>query len=128
MRRLPPALLTFLAALAGCGNDADPPVRTVTLPAGDPARVVAHEYSFDPARIVVAGGPTDLRIVLDNQGELAHNIEVLDGERELGGLPSFPGGERRSTEVRVAPGTYRLVCTVADHEQLGMVGALEVRE
>jgi plastocyanin len=128
MRWLPPALLTFLAALAGCGGGEDPPERTVTLPAGEPARVVAGEYFFDPERVVVTRGPADLRIVLDNQGDLAHNIVVFDGEREVGGLPSFPGGESRSTEVRVAPGTYRLVCTVADHEELGMVGELRVRE
>ena len=28
--------------------------------------------------------------------------------------------------MKLSPGKYRMVCTVADHEQLGMVGDLEV--
>jgi len=30
--------------------------------------------------------------------------------------------------VRLAPGRYRIVCTVGDHEQLGMSSELEVRK
>ncbi len=90
-------------------------------------RVSASEYAFDPSRIIVSGGPPRLRLTLDNQGDLAHNIKVLEGETEIGGLPSFPGGEERTTTVRVETGRYRLVCTVADHEELGMAGELQVR-
>ena len=127
MRWLPPALCVALAALTGCGGDDDPPTRTTLVAAGEPVRVVGSEYAFDPGRIVVAGGPAKLRITLDNQGSLAHNITVLQGETEVGGLSSFPEGEQRSTTVAVDTGSYRLVCTVADHEELGMVGTLEVR-
>lgn len=90
-------------------------------------RVVASEYAFDPGRIVVTSAPAELRLTLDNQGDLAHDIVVLDGDTEVGGLPSFPGGEQRATTVKVEPGSYRLVCTVADHEELGMEGTLEVK-
>ncbi len=127
MRRLLPTLCAALAALGGCGGGSDAPDRAVQVGAGEPVRVVGTEYAFDPSRIVVAGGPTELRITLDNQEDLAHNIVVLDGDAELGGLPSFPGGEQRSTTVEIEPGSYRLVCTVADHEELGMDGELEVR-
>ncbi len=128
MRRLLPALCVALAALAGCGGDDDEPNRTVRVSAGEPVRVVASEYAFDPGAIVLASGPAELRLTLDNQGDLAHDIVVLDGDTEVGGLPSFPGGERRTTTVRVEPGSYRLVCTVADHEELGMKGTLKVRQ
>jgi len=127
MRWLSPALCVALTALAGCGGDEDAPKRTVRLAAGEPVRVVASEYAFDPGRIVLAGGPAKLRITLDNQGTLAHNIAVLRGENKVGGLASFPEGEQRSTTVAVEAGSYRLVCTVADHEELGMEGTLEVR-
>ena len=85
------------------------------------------EYSFDPGRVIVSGAPPELRITLDNSGILAHNIRVLDGDRDLGGVRSFPPGEQRSASVRLPPGKYRLVCTVGDHEELGMKGELEVR-
>lgn len=123
--RLP--LLVALLLTAGCGGDdeekgARGPVNTV--PAGQPLRVVAKEYSFTPAR-VSTGGSEPIRLELDNQGSLAHNLKVLLGERELGGTPTSPKGTRNGS-VKLAPGKYRVVCTVGDHEQLGMVGELEV--
>ncbi len=127
MRWLPPALCVLLAALTGCGKGDDGPTRTVRVGAREPVNVVGSEYAFDPGRIIVARGPAPLRITLDNQGDLAHNITVFEGDAEIGGLSSFPGGEERSTTVKVEPGSYRFVCTVADHEELGMEGELEVR-
>jgi plastocyanin len=126
MRRLIPTLAA-LAVLSGCGGD-DDPLRTATVPGDRAIRIEADEYSFDPGRLIVTGAPPQLRITLDNVGSLAHNIRVLDGERDLGGLRSFPSGEQRDTAVRVPPGEYRLVCTVGDHEELGMTGELEVRD
>ena len=99
----------------------------VTTTAGEPIRVKASEYSFDPARIVVRGARGALRITLDNRGSLPHNIRVHDGHRDVGGLESFPAGQERTTKVRLPPGRYRFVCSVADPEELGMRGELEVR-
>ncbi|MBA2794581.1 MAG: cupredoxin domain-containing protein [Thermoleophilaceae bacterium] len=114
-----------LATLAGCGADGDRPVRTLKVPAGDPIRVTAESYRFDPGRIQVMGaGP--LRFTLMNRGDLAHNLQVLDGERELGGVKSFPSGQARTFRVVVPPGSYSFVCTVADHRELGMEGELRV--
>ncbi len=127
MGKLLPALCLALAALPACGSDDDAPTRTVRVAAGEPVRVVASEYAFDPGRIVVSGGAATLSISLDNQGDLAHNITVLKDDAEVGGLSSFPGGEQRTTSLKVEPGSYRFVCTVADHEELGMDGTLEVR-
>jgi plastocyanin len=124
--RWPISTLAALAALSGCGGD-DKPLRTATVPGDQAIRIKADEYSFDPGRVVVTGAPSQLRITLDNAGTLAHDIVVLDGDRELGGLRSFPPGEERQATVRVPPGKYRLVCTVGDHEELGMRGELEVR-
>ncbi len=119
--------LCAVVVLAGCGDD-DEPERTVTVPAGDEIRVKADEYSFDPTRVIVDGAPPRIRLTLENAGSLAHNIRVLDGERDLGGVRSFSSGESRSANVTVPPGSYRLVCTVGDHEELGMTGDLEVRD
>ena len=88
--------------------------------------MVADEYSFDPENIVLTG-PGQFRVRLDNQGTLAHNLRVLDGATDLGGTPTFVGGDARPGVVRVEPGEYRLVCSVGDHEELGMTGKLEVK-
>ena len=130
----PPALIRGLAAAAaaaaivGCGGEEDAAAGpTVTVEAAEGVEVTAGEYFFDPEAIVVEGGSEPLEITLDNTGSIAHNLRVFDGEEELGGTPTFPGGEARSGTVDLDPGAYRLVCTVADHEALGMVGELEVR-
>lgn len=115
-------------ALAGCGGEDEGPSRpTATVDVAAGVEVVADEYFFDPEAVVTEGGPGGLEITLENEGALAHNLRVFDGDEEIGGTPTFAGGEARSGTVEVVPGTYRLVCTVADHEELGMVGDLEVR-
>jgi plastocyanin len=117
-------------AAAGCGGgEVDPPDLPATVSAGGQLEIVADEYVFSPNRISIVGGrgqPVRQRIDLANRGELAHNIEVLDGDRLLERLRSFPSGQTRSLSVRLPPGRYRLVCTVADHDEKGMRGTLEV--
>jgi plastocyanin len=119
------ALLTLPLA-GGCGGDEDSPGRTVTVEPGKTVAVVAKEYSFDPETIVLTGGGK-LTVELDNQGTLAHNLRVFDGGTDIGGTPTFAGGEPRTGTVQVEPGEYELLCTVGDHAALGMKGKLTVR-
>lgn len=131
----PPALLTApLALLAiaapGCGGDDDEPGRTLTVPAAEAIAVDGDEYSFDPETIVVeAGGEAaELTLRLRNTGALAHNLIVKGpGGEDLGGTPTFTGGETREASVTLEPGDYSFVCTVGNHEELGMTGELVVR-
>jgi plastocyanin len=120
------ALALTAAFLAGCGEEEKGARTTATVAAGQPVSVVGSEYAFDPANVVLEGAGR-VKFSLRNAGVLAHNLKVFDGERELGGTPSFPGGRTESGEVDLEPGRYRLVCTVGNHEELGMVGTLEVR-
>jgi plastocyanin len=99
----------------------------VTVEGDQPVDVIARDYSFDPSTIVAAVGADPLELTLDNQGAVAHNLRVFDGASEVGGTPTFPGGESRAASLDLEPGSYRMVCTVANHEELGMVGDLEVR-
>jgi uncharacterized cupredoxin-like copper-binding protein len=52
--------------------------------------------------------------------------------RRIGGtriyrVPETRPGERRELAVRLAPGRYRLWCSVADHRARGMWATLRVR-
>jgi plastocyanin len=89
-------------------------------------RVIAEEYSFDPARVDVSGAG-QLTIRLRNAGSLAHNLKLTRNDETIGGTPTFPGGETRSGRVNLEPGRYEMVCTVGDHAELGMRGELEVK-
>ena len=128
------ALCLTGAALAatGCGGTEDPPDIPRTAEAGTPLTLTAREYLFTPNRITLRGetdgrDTTRQRIALRNQGELAHNIEVFRGDRRVGKLRSFPPGQTRSLTLTLPPGSYRFVCTVADHDEKGMRGTLELR-
>jgi plastocyanin len=126
VRRLAVIAALFAVPVAACGGDDDAPERSVTVPAGGTVRVVAEEYSFDPARVVVRGaGPLTIR--LSNRGELAHNLKLFRGEEDIGGTPTFAGGRTESGRVNLEHGNYEMVCTVGDHAELGMTGTLRVR-
>ena len=125
MRRF--ALLLALCPLLvlGCGDE-DEPGRTVTSPANSKLSVVADEYSFDPSTIVLAGAGT-LTVTLRNKGALAHNLKVLRGDEEIDGTPTLPSGRTESARLNLEHGNYRIICSVGDHEELGMTGTLRVR-
>jgi plastocyanin len=128
VRRLALAGALCAGFLPGCGgaDDKGGGDRAVTVPAGREVRVVGREYSFDPAKVVVAR-PGAVKLTLANEGSLAHNLRVLRDGTELGGTPTFQGRSTRSGTVRLAPGRYELICTVGNHSDLGMRGTLRVR-
>jgi plastocyanin len=75
----------------------------------------------------VVSGSGPLRIVLHNEGDLAHDIHLERDGKDVGGTPPFPGGGSRTARLTLEPGTYRLLCTVGDHAELGMTGTLKVK-
>ena len=130
VRPLTVTLTLALLAGAGCGGGRDQdgtrgPAAKVA--AGGPFVVTAREYALEPGNVVVAGpGPLHLR--LRNSGSLPHDVRVQSGDRDLGGTDSIPGGKSATAIVDLAPGRYRILCTVGDHAQLGMTGTLRVKE
>jgi len=126
MRRLVLSMVLSLPLLGACGEDEKKARRAVSVQAGSGLKVTGTEYSFSPANVVVTGGRR-LTVTLANKGSLAHNLRLERDGREAGGTPTFQGGRSRSGTVALEPGRYRMVCTVGDHERLGMVGTLEIR-
>ena len=94
-----------------------------------PARVqiVAQEFRFALSRRTIRAGLAVLE--LRNMGQDAHDLVLMraDGTRVLVRWPMAQPGAVVDRELRLAPGTYRLVCTVANHRALGMQATLRVR-
>jgi plastocyanin len=121
--------LRSIFCLVSCGGSEDEEGRTTTVPGDAPVRIAGDDYSFDPETVIVTGGATDLELEFVNEGSLAHNVRVFQGDRELGGSPTFGGGQARGGRVTLpGPGEYELICTVGNHKELGMTGALELRK
>jgi plastocyanin len=127
MRRTATLALVSACALAGCGGSGSGgSEKATTVPAGQTVSVTAREYSFSPSAIVIPNGRS-VRFELRNDGAQAHDLRIQKGGDDLGGTPIFGPNQTKSTTVNLAPGTYDFVCTVGDHEQLGMKGKLTVK-
>ena len=124
------ALAASAVGLVACGGSDDeegsggPPA---TFERGQTVSVKGSEYKFEPGNVVVRGGGGSVRVELENTGSLAHNLRVFRGGSDIGGTPTFTGGEKESGSVELQPGEYEMVCTVGDHADLGMKGKLTVR-
>jgi plastocyanin len=121
------ALVALGLAACGGGDDNGSGGPTVTVPKGQPVEVSGKEYSFDPETVVVEGGGGPTQIEFHNAGSLAHNLRLTKDGQEVGGSPTFQGGETKSATVDLQPGEYEMLCTVGDHAQLGMKGKLTVK-
>jgi plastocyanin len=121
------ALALSAAAVSGCGRDAP------YVPAG--GRIVSlrlDEYRVLPQRVIVSAGR--IEIVARNTGRLTHNVAVVqfnrplgeDEERQYARTPTAHPGDVVRAAVTLRPGKYRLVCTIANHDNLGQYGELKV--
>jgi plastocyanin len=128
MTRLACTLLLATVVATGCGGSDDdrPSGRTVAATPGSELRMTAEEYRFDP-QVIRVKGPGKLTIDLANDGSLAHDVRVRRDGQDVGGTPSFQGGESRTATLDLKPGRYELLCTVGDHADLGMRGELVVK-
>ena len=93
-----------------------------------PARVgvSATEFHLTLSRPSVKAGV--VQIELQNDGQDPHDLRV----RRVGGshtfsIPLVGPGKHRTLALHMKPGSYKLWCSVADHQQLGMQALLRVR-
>ena len=69
-----------------------------------------------------------MKLNVRNLGEDVHDLVVRRAGQRVGGLTTVvkPGGTATLRLTLRRTGTYRLVCTVADHEARGMRATLRV--
>ena len=129
----------LLTACTASGASGQPPA-TAVAPANGALTVRAFEWGFEPETIVLQRGE-EVRIVLDNDGAILHNLKIDGLEAELiesrstGPLSGeddqiFVGAERgqQGTLIFVPQqsGEFTYYCTLERHRQLGMEGTLIV--
>jgi uncharacterized cupredoxin-like copper-binding protein len=127
-RALLGAVLALCAAAAfGCGRD------PAYVPAsGQTVSLRLDEYRVLPQRVTVPAGR--VRIVGRNVGRLTHNVAIVqfdrplgeDEERQYARTRTAHPGEVVQTIANLKPGKYRIVCTIANHDNLGQYGELKV--
>jgi plastocyanin len=123
------ALAAALALVGGCGDEE--PVEID----GRALHVRLDEYRIMPQNVRVKAGR--LRIVATNVGRLTHNLKVVkQDEEDLEAPPTEVAGTRTAQPNESAavtiddlpPGEYRMICTIANHDDLGQYGKLIVEK
>jgi plastocyanin len=109
-----------LVALAGCGAS-----ESTTRARDGRVRIVLDDFSVAPQRVRVPAGEVSFQIV--NRGRIGHNFHVVGRNGEPVEVTTLFPGERKGAAARVRRGDYRMLCTVSNHEELGMYGTLVVR-
>ena len=115
------------AAVFGCGRDA--PYVPAT---GRTISLRLDEYRILPQRVSVPAGR--VRIVGRDVGRLTHNVAIVqfdrplgeDEERQYARTRTAHPGDVVQTFATLKPGRYRIVCTIANHDNLGQYGELKV--
>lgn len=112
--------------LASCGGNADPSPTPANTPATPPNGVIRvevnlHSYKFVPRVFQFNVGDT-VEFVLTST-DAVHTFTV----KGMGINWVEPGGEAQTQRVTFdRPGEFRLVCTIPQHETLGMTGTIIV--
>jgi plastocyanin len=120
LARLTAAALA-VAAIAGCGG-AEPAANV----RDGRIAITLDDFLISPQELRAQPGRITFEVI--NRGRVGHNFRVRgrDGEEPLQVTTRLPGDS--ATESADLPrGDYTMVCTVANHEELGMSGRLVVR-
>ena len=116
------AIAAALAALAlgGCGGPG-PAVEV----RGERVEITLDDYLIRPQLVHAQAG--ELTFSATNRGRLGHNFRVRsrDGGEPIEIATLLPGESGSDTAV-LPRGEYKILCTVANHEELGMYGTLKV--
>jgi plastocyanin len=116
---LPAALLACLL-LAGCGGGEEPvQVREASV------AIALDDFSLTPQDL--RARPGRVRFTVTNEGRLPHNFRLRRGDREPLQITTLLPGRSGSASATLRRGQYAMVCTVGNHEELGMRGTLVVR-
>ena len=98
------------------GTTAQGPAQEVTVAMGD--------FYYDPKVVTVQAGR--VRFLLANVGQTAHRFAIT-GQGVNISSKNVGAGRESTLEVDLGPGTYKMGCTLGDHEKRGSVGQITVQ-
>ena len=122
-------LLILAGVLALCALDASTQAATHTARASSTAVGVGErEFKISVYRRTVP--PGEVRFNVQNFGQDAHNLVVLGRSgRPIATSAEIRAGRRLTLTTKLRrQGTYRLICTTADHTRRGMSAKLVVKK
>ena len=90
--------------------------------AADVIVIGMFDMYFEPERIRIPA-KTDVRLIFENRGAAPHNFEIKDLDISVDVAP----GETGEVVINLPAKTYKFICNVPGHRQVGMNGALVVR-
>jgi plastocyanin len=114
------AVLLAAVLLSGCGGG-EPTVQA----RGQRVQLELDDFLIRPQNVRADVG--ELTFAVTNRGRLPHNFRLRDEGREIVEIATLLPGQSATASARLRRGSYKMVCTVANHEQLGMTGRLVVR-
>ncbi|MEY2571140.1 MAG: Sulfocyanin (SoxE) domain, partial [Acidimicrobiaceae bacterium] len=98
---------------------------------GATLRVKLTEYKVDPQRVDIKAGKDGvarLTLVAENDGSIPHDLAIGRGGFIIGRTTTIkPGQTAVAKGFRLPAGTYRIFCTVSNHDTLGQYGFLVVK-
>ena len=121
------ALLAAVVAVGLAGRAVDDskrnPAGAGTASSAGPATVAVRlsEFAIEPKEVTIAEGGT---LQVTNSGTMPHDLGAKNNALVTKLIAA--GGTDNLSLTGLAPGTYRLYCQVAGHEQAGMVAILHV--
>lgn len=102
--------------------DAEATPEAAAAPSNGQQVIELYDFSFSPDRFTIAAN-TDVAVIISNQGDSPHNFELKDEGISVDVAP----GQREEVIINLPPGTYKFICNVPGHKQVGMNGALVVK-
>jgi len=104
-------------SLAGCGSGDSGSGSDVTLPAGAVAVTAIEGIAWDAPSYAATSVDGKVPLVVKNASSLPHNLHLIDSESVDVGFSLEVNGRNDvdSTTVALAPGTYKLICTISGH-------------
>ena len=129
------SLVIVPLALAACGEDSEDTTTSATETSattteassggeGGSVSISETEFALDPSDATSGAGAVSFDVT--NDGQIPHNLEVEGNGVEEVTETIEPGGSA-TLDVELEPGTYKIYCSIGDHEAQGMVGELTVQ-
>jgi hypothetical protein len=91
---------------------------------GDRLDLRMREYRILPQQPSIAPGRITIRV--RNDGVQAHRLAIGEGRNAIRQTPLIAPGHSARLEITLPEGSYRLFCSLSNHDTLGMTADLDV--